>query len=168
MVQPKRIGHVVLNVKDLAVSERFYTEILGFQVALKRPAGTFLTCGKIHHDLALFQAPEDAEPVSRGLGLNHFAVQIGDMDELKEVHRRLKSHGAEIDHLTDHGMTKSVYFPRSRREPDRVFLQHDGNCGGRPGDDAGPAPRHHRTSARGRIAPPFEQLEVIRINLWNI
>ena len=114
MVQPKRIGHVVLNVKDLAVSERFYTEILGFQVALKRPAGTFLTCGKIHHDLALFQAPEDAEPVSRGLGLNHFAVQIGDMDELKEVHRRLKAHGAEIDHLTDHGMTKSVYF----RDPD--------------------------------------------------
>lgn len=113
MVQPKRIGHVVLNVKDLAVSEHFYTQVLGFQVSLKRGNGTFLTCGKIHHDLALFQAPEDATPAG-DLGLNHIAVQIEDMDALKEVHRRLKSYGAHIDHLTDHGMTKSVYF----RDPD--------------------------------------------------
>lgn len=119
MVQPKRIGHVVLNVRDLAVSEHFYTEILGFKVSLKRGNGTFLTCGKIHHDLALFQAPEDAAPAG-DLGLNHIAVQIEDIDELKEVHRRLKSHGAHIDHLTDHGMTKSVYF----RDPDGNRIEY--------------------------------------------
>jgi catechol 2,3-dioxygenase len=111
MVKPKRIGHLVLNVKDVEVSEKFYTEVLGFEISVKRPFGTFLTCGKIHHDLALFQAPEDAQPVTEGrLGLNHFAVQVEDMDELKEVYQRLKEHGATIDHLTDHGMTKSVYF----------------------------------------------------------
>ena len=119
MVQPKRIGHVVLNVRDLAVSERFYTEVLGFQVALKRERGTFLTCGKIHHDLALFQAPPDAAPAG-DLGLNHIAVQIENMDELKEVHRRLKSCGARIDNLTDHGMTKSVYF----RDPDGNRIEY--------------------------------------------
>lgn len=119
MVRPKRIGHVVLNVRDLAVSERFYTEVLGFQVSLKRGNGTFLTCGKIHHDLALFQAPEDAAPAG-DLGLNHIAVQIEDLDELKEVYRRLKSCGARIDHLTDHGMTKSVYF----RDPDGNRIEY--------------------------------------------
>ena len=119
MVQPKRIGHVVINVKDLAVSEYFYTEILGFQVALKRDGGTFLTCGKIHHDLALIQAPKDAAPAG-GLGLNHFAVQIEDMDELKEIYLGLKDHGARIDHLTDHGMTKSVYF----RDPDGNRIEY--------------------------------------------
>ena len=119
MVRPKRIGHVVLNVRDLAVSERFYTEVLGFQVSLKRGNGTFLTCGKIHHDLALFQADEDATPAG-DLGLNHIAVQIENMDELKEVHRRLKSCGAPIDHLTDHGMTKSVYF----RDPDGNRIEY--------------------------------------------
>lgn len=113
MVQPKRIGHVVLNVRDLAVSEHFYTEVLGFQVSLRRDGGTFLTCGKIHHDLALIQAPDDPVPAG-DLGLNHIAVQIEDMDALREVHRRLESYGAPIDHLTDHGMTKSVYF----RDPD--------------------------------------------------
>ena len=119
MVRPKRIGHVVLNVRDLAVSEKFYTDVLGFQVSLKRGNGTFLTCGKIHHDLALFQAPEDAAPAG-DLGLNHIAVQIENLDELKEVHRRLKSCGAHIDHLTDHGMTKSVYF----RDPDGNRIEY--------------------------------------------
>ncbi|MCY3820926.1 MAG: VOC family protein [Gammaproteobacteria bacterium] len=119
MVRPKRIGHVVLNVRDLAESERFYTDVLGFRVSLKRDNGTFLTCGKIHHDLALFQAPEDAAPAG-DLGLNHIAVQIENLDELKEVHRRLKSCGARIDHLTDHGMTKSVYF----RDPDGNRIEY--------------------------------------------
>ena len=111
MVRPKRIGHLVLNVKDVEASAKFYTEVLGFEIASKRPIGTFLTCGKIHHDLALFQAPEDAQPVTEGrLGLNHFAVQVEDMDELTEVYHHLKAHGVTIDRLTDHVMTKSVYF----------------------------------------------------------
>ena len=51
MAKPKRIGHLVLNVKDLEASTKFYTDILGFQVSRQRETGTFLTCGKIHHDL---------------------------------------------------------------------------------------------------------------------
>ena len=48
MAKPKRVGHLVLNVKDLAASTKFYTEILGFEISLSRPTGTFLSCGKIH------------------------------------------------------------------------------------------------------------------------
>jgi catechol 2,3-dioxygenase-like lactoylglutathione lyase family enzyme len=33
-------------VRDVAISEAFYTEILGFQVTTKGDFGTFLTCGK--------------------------------------------------------------------------------------------------------------------------
>jgi catechol 2,3-dioxygenase len=111
MAKPKRVGHLVLNVKDLEASTRFYTEILGFDVSLRRPTGTFLTCGKIHHDLALFQAPEGALPVSEGqLGLNHFAVQVEDLADLTEVYRDLKNSGVKLDRNTDHGMTSSIYF----------------------------------------------------------
>jgi catechol 2,3-dioxygenase len=111
MVKPKRIGHLVLSVRDVEASEKFYTEILGFEIAVKRPHATFLTCGRIHHDLALFQAPDDAPPVAEGrLGLNHFAVQIEDLEELKEVYQRLKANNVKIDRTTDHGMTGSVYF----------------------------------------------------------
>ena len=111
MAKPMRVGHLVLNVKDLAGSTRFYTEILGFEISRQTPTGTFLTCGKIHHDLALFQAPEDALPVTNGqLGLNHFAVQVSDLDELTEVYHNLKGRDVVLDHNTDHGMTSSVYF----------------------------------------------------------
>jgi catechol 2,3-dioxygenase len=112
MAKPMRIGHLVLNVKDLEASTKFYTDVLNFEIAVGRPGfGTFLTCGKIHHDLALFQAPEGALPVSEGqLGLNHFAVQVADLADLTEVYETLKDKGAQLDHNTDHGMTSSVYF----------------------------------------------------------
>ena len=94
MAKPMRIGHVVLNVRDLEASTKFYTDVLNFEIAVQRPFGTFLTCGKIHHDLALFQAPEDALPVTEGqLGLNHFAVQVADMEDLTEVYHSLQASG---------------------------------------------------------------------------
>lgn len=111
MAKPIRVGHLVLNVKDVEASTKFYTEILGFEISRRSDLGTFLTCGKIHHDLALFRAPEDALPVTAGqLGLNHFAVQVADFDDLKEVYENLLDQGVTMDHNTDHGMTSSVYF----------------------------------------------------------
>ncbi len=112
MVKPNKIGHVVLNVRSLDASTKFYTEILGFEIALGRPGiGTFLTCGQIHHDLALFQAKEDAPAAVEGqLGLNHFAFQIDDLEELKETYKLLQDKAIKIDYTVDHGMTASVYF----------------------------------------------------------
>ena len=112
MVKPKRVGHLVVNVKDQDASTKFYTEVLGFEIAIDRPGfGTFLTCGKIHHDLALFQAAEDAAPVTPGgLGLNHMALQVEDFDTLTQYYHRLRDFGVEIDRTTDHGMTKSMYL----------------------------------------------------------
>ena len=113
MVKPKRIGHLVLNVSDVEASEKFYTDLLGFEIATKRPDGsaTFLTCGEIHHDLALFKAPVDAEPAGPNrLGLNHFAVQIESLDGLKELKNRLQESGVAVERTIDHGMTGSVYF----------------------------------------------------------
>ena len=113
MVRPKRVGHLVLNVKDVDASAKLYTEVLGFEISVARPDGsaTFLTCGEIHHDLALFKAPEGAEPIKPGaLGLNHFAVQVENLEALKEVYRSLKEHEVKVHRTTDHGMTGSVYF----------------------------------------------------------
>jgi len=110
MVQPKRVGHLVLNVKNVQKSTQFYTEVLGFQVALQKKDATFLTCGKIHHDLALFQASPMAPPVSKGgLGLNHMALQVEDFDMLTQYYHILKDREA-IDRTTDHGMTSSIYL----------------------------------------------------------
>ena len=117
MAKPKRIGHLVLNVKDVDAATQFYTDVLGFEISVERPGfGTFLTCGRIHHDLALFQAKEDAqEVVEGGLGLNHMAIQVEDYEELKDYYNRLQEY-YEVTELrtVDHSMTKSIYI----KDPD--------------------------------------------------
>ncbi|SVE51223.1 uncharacterized protein METZ01_LOCUS504077, partial [marine metagenome] len=109
MVQPKRIGHVVLNVRDVEASTKFYTDIIGFQIALQKEDATFLTCGTIHHDLALFKAKQSFR-LDDGVGLNHMALQVEDFDMLTKYWEKLFQHEIEIDRTTDHGMTSSIYF----------------------------------------------------------
>ena len=113
MPRPRRVGHVVLNVRDVATSAKFYKEVLGFETSVERAEGTgiFLTCGKIHHDIALFLAAPDAAPVTPGgLGLNHIALQVEDFDTLTEYYHHLEKMGVTIDHTTDHNMTLSIYI----------------------------------------------------------
>ena len=121
MAKPKRVGHLVINVKDQTEATKFYTEILGFEIAVERPGfGTFLTCGKIHHDLALFQAKPDAAPISKGgLGLNHMALQVEDFDMLTEYYHVLQENGIIDFRTTDHGMTDSIYI----EDPDGIGIE---------------------------------------------
>jgi catechol-2,3-dioxygenase len=61
----QKLGHVVLQVSDLARSERFYTEVLGLEVSarMESPATTFFTLGN-HHDFAISAiGPDATEPI---------------------------------------------------------------------------------------------------------
>ena len=115
MPELNKVAHVVLAVKDVMASVKFYPEVLGMEVVdLRENHKTcFLSFGTQHHNIALFEALEGAE---RGeIGLNHFAMQIeGSIPGLKELHQRLEDMGATITHTithtTDHTITKSVYF----------------------------------------------------------
>ena len=119
---PRVIGHLVLNVSDVERSANFYRDVVGFELARMRPdrSGAFLTCGIVHHNLALFKAPAGARPAEKGqVGLNHFAFQVDDYQALQAAHRRLIEGGAVIDHIVDHGMTRSVYF----LDPDGLMME---------------------------------------------
>lgn len=122
MSVPKEIGHLVLNVTDVERSTKFYRDVVGFQVSRYRPDGTgaFLTCGVVHHNLALFKAPPGAQLREKGqIGLNHFAFKVESYKALQEAHKRLVEAGAPIDHIVDHGMTRSVYF----LDPDGIMME---------------------------------------------
>lgn len=121
-VMPREIGHVVLNVTDVERSAKFYRDVVGFQVSRFRPDGSaaFLTCGVVHHNLALFRAPPGARPAEKGaIGLNHFAFRVDDYAALQAAHRRLVAANAAIEQVVDHGMTRSVYF----RDPDGIEME---------------------------------------------
>ena len=122
MSVPKEIGHIVPNVTDVERSTRFYRDVVGFQVSRYRPDGTgaFLTCGVVHHNLALFKAPAGARPTEKGaIGLNHFAFKVESYRALQAAHSRLVEARAAIDHIVDHGMTRSVYF----LDPDGIMME---------------------------------------------
>lgn len=84
MIRATRIGYVHLNVRGLERAERFYTEILGFQIQERIPGKfVFLTLGKRHHDLALrFIGAGAPVPPELSVGMYHFAVEVEDMASL--------------------------------------------------------------------------------------
>ena len=122
MSVPKEIGHLVLSVSDVEKSTVFYRDVVGFQVSKRFPdgSGTFLTCGVVHHNLALFKAPEGAETYKKGqIGLRHFAFKVKNYQALQEAHRRLVAAGTSITGTRDHGTTRSVYF----LDPDGIEME---------------------------------------------
>jgi catechol 2,3-dioxygenase len=113
MIHPKKVGHVVLKARDIDAIEKFYAEVLGFEVVfrLQQPRGVFFTLGEQHHDLAVLEVPPDAdEPKADQVGLHHVALQVEDFAALKESYQTLKRHGVPILRAVDHGITKSIYF----------------------------------------------------------
>src|SRR3954469_22593564 len=88
------LGHVVLNVKDLKQSERFYRDVLGMDVSgrNRRTKMSFLSFGAEHHDIALMELPRgarrrDAVDVP---GLHHFCVYVDSDKEVDDLYPRLK------------------------------------------------------------------------------
>ena len=128
MSHPTRIGHLVINVKYVEESTKFYTEVLGFHISKQSDTATFLTCGKIHHDLALFKAKQTFK-VQGGLGLNHMAIQVEDFEALTAYYRILE-HMDVIERCTDHGMTCSIYLT----DPDGNGIELFCNCQESPAD----------------------------------
>ena len=116
------MGHIVLNVTDVEKSTAFYRDVVGFQVTKIRPdrTGAFLTCGVVHHNLALFKAAEGAQPYHMGqVGLRHFAFKVKNYKALQDAYSRLIAAGTKIDHISDHGNTRSVYS----LDPDGMLME---------------------------------------------
>src|SRR5437867_7160047 len=89
MIAARKLGHLVLKVRDARKSRDFYTRALGLKVAhedLERGA-VFLSFGEQHHDLALFQLATGEAPDARHPGLPHSPCQLASFAGLRPAHR---------------------------------------------------------------------------------
>ena len=110
----RRVGHLVLRVKDVARSRRFFEEVMGIPVVAQNERGMVFFSTDVeenHHMLAIMPAKEGAAmPTPDHVGMQHVSFELGTFAELQEAYRRLKEKNVPLDHTTFHGVTKSVYF----------------------------------------------------------
>jgi catechol 2,3-dioxygenase len=118
MIVPDRIGHVVIKVRDLEKSRKFYTDVLGLKLMLEVPKikmAFFASNGRDHHEFACIEVGASAPGPQKGeIGLVHIAFRLRDEEHLRAAYRELKEKEVPILSTADHGITKSIYF----RDPD--------------------------------------------------
>jgi catechol-2,3-dioxygenase len=110
--KPMKLGHIVLRVRDLERSKRFYTGILGLRLTGEIEGRmAFFAAGEDSHDLAVMAIGDQAAPPEPDrVGLYHFAYQVASAAELKDWYRHLKANGVTIVGSTDHGVSQGIYF----------------------------------------------------------
>jgi catechol 2,3-dioxygenase len=99
-----RIGHVHLNVGDLAAAEAFYSGALGFDVTVRGyPGALFVSAGGYHHHLGLNTwTGEGAPPPPDGSrGLNQYEIRLPDSAQLAAEEDRLREAGFEPEREDD-------------------------------------------------------------------
>jgi catechol 2,3-dioxygenase len=128
-VTPVGLNHLVLNVRNLEESHKFWTEIIGFkQVGELKASPTRPNPPKMrfysgdhggkmnHHDLALMENPNLPEPPAEwamaGMpcAISHIAVTLPDREAWLKQLAYLQERGVKFDRRVDHGMTHSLYI----------------------------------------------------------
>ena len=122
-IKIKRTGHLVLKVKDLERSKKFFTEVLGLPVVGEAPNGMLFFSPDVeanHHLLAIRQAEPGARmPEADDVGMEHVAYELGSFADLQEAYRIFKANNVKFRHVVFHGITKSIYF----YDPDGNMLE---------------------------------------------
>lgn len=115
-----RLGHVTLQVADLARSLAYYRDVLGLRVAEQAPGTATLTAHGDDAPLVVLREKPGAAPVPRRgrLGLYHFAILLPDRAALG----RLIAHLARIGEragASDHFVSEALYL----QDPDGLGIE---------------------------------------------
>jgi catechol 2,3-dioxygenase len=118
---PCGVNHLVLNVRDIEASHRFWVGLLGFrQVGVSRrsapgrPPMRFYSGernGQLHHhDIALVEASFAGEAAASKPALNHVAIEYSTEEAWQEQIRYLLSCGVPLSDRIDRGVSKSIHL----------------------------------------------------------
>ena len=129
-VTPRGINHLVLNVRDIEESHRFWTEIVGFNKVgeltptAERPnppkmrfySGVREDGTSHHHDVALVEnrdlpaPPKEWAMFGMPVAVNHIAITMPTREAWLEHLAYLQKKGVKFDRRVEHGMTHSLYI----------------------------------------------------------
>jgi catechol 2,3-dioxygenase-like lactoylglutathione lyase family enzyme len=122
---PAGINHLVINVRDIEESHRFWTEVLGFkQVGVSARRGGKMRFysgdhggGRMnHHDIALCENPDLPAPpkdwamFGMPVAINHIAITMPNREAWLKQLAFLRSKGVKFQRRVNHGMTHSLYI----------------------------------------------------------
>jgi catechol 2,3-dioxygenase len=128
-IVPVGVNHIVLNVRNIEESHRFWTEIVGLkQVGALRPHNDLGPLPKMrfysgehdgkmaHHDVALVENPNLPEPPAQwdpfrgSQAINHIAIGMPSRDSWMRKLAELQAKGIKFHLRVNHGVTHSVYI----------------------------------------------------------
>jgi len=121
-VTPVGLNHLVINVRDMEESHRFWTEILGFKQvgqSSRRPMRFYSGNhgGQMnHHDIALVEnpnlpkPPDNWEMFGMPLAVNHIAIAMPNREAWLQQLAWLRKKGVKFQRRVNHGMTHSLYI----------------------------------------------------------
>ena len=122
----KRVGHVVIKMRDLEKAKQFYCGVLGMKIGNESPRGMFLRFDDYHHDIAIFKTGDDAEPPQENqVGLVHIALVTDGVQAVREMYDRCKAMGVEIVGTTDHDITNSLYVKDPEGNTIEIYAETD-------------------------------------------
>ncbi len=119
-----RLNHVVLYVRDCAVTRSFYEEVLGFRevMGIAGKASFLQAPGSSNdHDLGLFSIGTQAGDTTAGhstVGMYHIAWEVSTLSELAAIRDELSARGSLVG-ATNHGTTKALYA----KDPDGLEFE---------------------------------------------
>jgi catechol 2,3-dioxygenase len=98
-----RIGHVHLQVGDIAEGARFYHDILAFDIVARMPSALFVSAGGYHHHIgmntwhSLRQSPAPEGVVD----LRFFTIELPAQEALDALLARVEQAGVPVDRSGD-------------------------------------------------------------------
>ena len=124
--RPSGLNHLVINVRNMEETHRFWTDMLGFEQVGRFDSGDpsglqrkmqFYSGdhgeGRLtHHDIAFCEAPELPMPGADGTvvsAIGHIAIGFRDREAWLRQLAYLQSSGVKFERRVEHGMTHSVY-----------------------------------------------------------
>ncbi len=140
MVKPMQLGHTNIRVKDLGLSERFYTQALGLSVVSRRENGVNFSAREHSQELVLREiGPGAKEAEVSSVGTNHLAWEMASFDDLQAMCDQLVSAGIELTHVRSVSYAVGVYFSDPDGNGIEVYFEETG--GWRQGEWGGTYPR---------------------------